>query len=206
MFIESPVFPDSISEGFVGGPVFRTYVFETWQGNEQRSATWSRAKHSYSAGFSIRTSDDMDVLRSFIREMKGRRNGFRFRDPIDYQLSSELIGTGNGATAIYQIIKTYTVGSQTYVRKIMKPVSALVVTVNAVVKTAGVDYNIDYTTGIITFTSSVTNTHAIRVTGEFDVPVRFDNDVMAATHDGYLSESWGGVKLIELSDTQAVEA
>lgn len=196
-FIETPRFPDDIAYGSSGGPEFKTFVFEGQSGIEQRHQAWSRHRSRYDVSYGIRDKTDMDTVRAFFYNMKGRANGFRFKDWGDYELTAEQIGTGDTTTTVFPITKTYTSGAQTYVRRIFKPVSGIQVFVNGVLQTITTHYTIDLTTGIITFVSAPAAV-PITVTGEFDVPVRFDTDVLAASHEGYLTEAWGSIPLVEI--------
>lgn len=201
-FLESPRFPDQISYGSSGGPSFRTFIFEGHSGIEQGSVAWDRARHRYNAQKGITDKADMDTVRAFFLNLRGRARGFRWKDWSDYELLNEQIGTGNGAATVFKITKTYTAGALSYVRRIFKPVSGIQVRVNGVLQTEGAlnNYTIDLTTGIITFTGSSIppNGQAITVTGEFDVPVRLDTDQLDATHEGFLTETWGQIPLVEL--------
>lgn len=207
-FIESPRFPDNIAYGSSGGPGFKTHIFEGFSAIEQRSQLWSRVRYQYDVSYGIRDTDDMDVVRNFFMAARGRAVGFRFKDHSDYELVEEVIGTGDGVTAAWPIIKTYGAGTgNTYARRIFKPiVDTVQVWVNNVsipidnVAPTSSEASVNFTTGIITFGSSVipANGHAIEVSCEFDVPVRFDTDDMKAVHEGWLSESWGSIPLVEL--------
>lgn len=197
-FLESPRFPDSVAEGSGGGPTFKTDVFTTNTALETRSARWSRPKHKYNAGFGILTTSDMDAVRVFFLVTRGRYNSFRFKDWNDYQLTSELIGTGNGVQLVYNITKKYTTGAYSYTRPIYKPVaSGLLVYVNNVLKTLTTDYTINTATGAITFVVAPPNTHTVKVTCEFDVPVTFGDDALQALHVGLASEDWASFTLVE---------
>lgn len=202
-FIETPRFPDNISYGSSGGPGFKTYIFEGHTGIEQRSINWSRARGRWDVSYGVRDKSDMDIVRAFFYEMRGRATGFRFKDWSDYALDYENIGTGNGVQNTFTVTKSYG-ETNAYVRRIFKLVSGtVVVKVNDVTVPLGTgnsQVNLNFNTGSMVFGSSVVpaDTHAITVTGEFDVPVRFDTDVMAAAHDGFLTESWGSIPLVEL--------
>lgn len=198
-FIETPRFNDNISYGSGGGPEFKTHVFEGHSAIEQRQAAWLVARQRYDVSYGIRDNADMDVVRAFFYNCHGRASGFRFKDWADYTMTSELIGTGDGAVTAYQIIKTYTTGSETYVRTIRKPVTATIqVYVNDVLQTLTTHYTVDSTTGIITFVSAPPNTETVKVTCEFDVPVRFDVDHLQASHDHFDTESWDSIPLVEI--------
>ena len=198
-FIETPRFPDDIAYGSSGGPEFRTFIFEGQSGIEQRYSTWSRHRLRYDVSYGIRNQTDMDTVRAFFYNMGGKAVGFRFKDWSDYSMTDMNIGTGDAAETQFGISKTYTSGAQTYVRRIFKPIgTGLVVKVDGVTQTITTDYTVDTTTGIITFVSPPGAALPITVTCEFDVPVRFDTDIMAASHEGYLTESWGSIPLVEI--------
>ena len=197
-FLETPRFPESVSEGASGGPTFLTHVFDCNGGLEQRNCMWTRAQHVYDVGLGIRDQADMVTAREFFVVIQGRKNSFRYKDWNDYQLTSEQIGTGTGSLTTFQITKTYTTGSYTHVRDILKPVaSGLLVYVNDVLQTITTDYTVDTTTGVITFVVAPGNGLSVKVTGTFDVPVRFSIDAMSSEHVGFEAEDWDGVRLIE---------
>jgi uncharacterized protein (TIGR02217 family) len=152
----------------------------------------------------IRNQSDMDTIRALFYNTSGRAAGFRFKDWGDYQLNNMQIATGDGSTKVFKITKTYAVTGSSYVRRIFKPVSGTMnVYDNGVLRTEGAGagkYTVDYTTGIITFDNAITpaNTHPITVTCEFDVPVRFDADELSSSMDGFLTESWSNIPLVEI--------
>ena len=194
-FIETPRFPEDISYGSGGGPEFKTHVFTV----EQRQASWTVARARYDVSYGIRDVTDMDTVRAFFYNTAGKASGFRFKDWSDYMLTAENIGTGDTVETVFQITKTYTTGAETYIRNIKKPVTGIEVYVDAVlqVEGGGSDYTIDTTTGIITF-NAAPGVFAITVTGTFDIPVRFDTDFLMAKHDGFETEAWDAIPLIEL--------
>lgn len=200
-FLETPRFPDDISYGSGGGPEFKTYVFEGHSGVEQRHIAWTRDRARYDVAYGVRDNADMNVVRSFFYNCFGRATGFRFKDWADYTLNTEVIGTGDGVETVFPITKTYTTGALSYVRRIFKPVpGTIVVRVNGVTQTVTTHYTVDTTTGIITFTggNEPAMGHAVDVTCEFDVPVRFDTDSLKAVHEGFDTEQWGGIPLVEI--------
>lgn len=177
--------PPTLEAGMRGGPAFYNVIQESISGVEQRVQVWAKCRGRWECSYPIADLDtansDFRAVIALYRASLGSLRAFPFKDWGDYQLSSEKIGTGDGADTTFQITKTYdpsniilnTPGSVTYVRDIYLPISGLVVKVNNVTKTIVSDYTIG-STGIITFTSAPANGHDITVTGEFDVPVRFD--------------------------------
>lgn len=212
-FIETPRFPVNIAYGSAGGPGFRTTIFEGHSAEEQRGVNWDRAKARYTISYDMRDTDDMATVRRFFFALRGRAVGFRFKDFADYRLTQEVIGTGNSVNLVFKLTATYTVGSETYVRRIFKPVptsidpdAPFIVRVNGSVVSGG-NYSVDYTTGIITFIGGQApgNGLAVDVTCHFDVPVRFDVDLLQPSHEGFDVESLSGVPLVELLLKDVVE-
>lgn len=196
-FIESPRFPENISEGSSGGPEFKTFIFEGSQGHEQATVAWSKAKAKYDVGYGIRDTEDMDIVRRFFYECRGKAVGFRYKDWADFILDEEVIGEGNGVSTVFKIIKTYGT-TNPYVRRIFKPVvDSVSVTVGGVPVEDGMGVTIDYTNGTMEFDVAPDDEAEIVVSCEFDVPVRFDIDQMSASFEGYQSETWGSIPLVE---------
>lgn len=199
-FLESPRFPEQISYGSRGGPSFKTFIFEGHSGIETGAVGWDKARHRYNAQKGITDKEDMDVVRAFFLNLRGRARGFRWKDWSDYVLDNVLIGTGDGVNDTFLVTKTYSTGDLSYVRRIFKPCAGLEVRVNGTLMTLDTHYTLDLTTGIIVFTAGniPADTNEVRVTGEFDVPVRLDTDQLEAQHDGFELETWGAIPLVEL--------
>jgi uncharacterized protein (TIGR02217 family) len=109
-------FPTRISLGASGGPERRTEIVVLGSGGEERNSRWADSKRSYNAGYGIKSVDDLHAVIAFFEERRGRLHGFRWKDWSDYkscaptatpQASDQQIGVGNGATAAFQLIKTY---------------------------------------------------------------------------------------------------
>jgi len=205
-FIEER-FPSDISYGSSGGPSFSTTVYEALSGYEQRNMNWQDARCVYDVSHGIRDKADMETVLNFFYAVRGKAIGFRYKDWGDYTLSQELIGTGDGSTVAFQITKTYAAGVQEYVRTIRKIVTPVVgppaivfeVYVNDVLQGSG--YTANYNTGVITFDVAPAAAATIKVTCEFDVPVRFDTDEMQITEEAWELETWDSIPLIEIRTT-----
>jgi uncharacterized protein (TIGR02217 family) len=197
-------FPEDISYGSQGGPSFNTTVYTATSGFEQRNMNWEDARCVYDISYGIKDKTDMGVVLNFFYAMRGKAIAFRYKDWADYKLSQELIAVADGTAVDFQITKTYKAGVQEYVRTIRKIVTPVVgppaivfeVRVNDVLQVGG--YSVDYNTGILTFTVAPTAAATIKVTGEFDVPVRFDTDAMEITEEAWELETWDSIPLIEI--------
>lgn len=196
-FIETPRFPDTVGFGSTGGPGFKTDIFTSASGFEQRNLLWQEARCEFNVSTGVREKADMDDLLSFFYQVRGKAVGFRFKDWGDYELTNEQFGTGNSSQLQFQLTKTYGTGATAYVRRITKPVTGtLAITVNMVPQTEGVDFTVDYSTGIVTF-AIAPGAYAIRASGEFDVPCRFDTDKLPRSYEDWQALSTS-VAIVEL--------
>lgn len=199
-------FPPCISYGSRGGPRFKTTVLELSSGNEKRNIDWQKMRAEYDVAHGIKTKEEMDELRAFFYARRGRAYAFRFKDWGDFTLARQVIGATNGALATFQIYKRYTSGGFSYDRDLIKIVADTTrVWVNNVeidAGAAGDEFAVNLTTGIVTIgaTLAATSAQDVEVSCEFDVPVRFETDVLAASHDFYNVESWDQIMLREVRD------
>ncbi len=137
------------------------------------------------------------AVKSLYKVARGSLHSFRFRDWSDFALTDANIGTGDGATTAFQIVRKWTVDAETHSRKITRPVSPLVVKKDDVVQVSG--YTVDYTTGIVTFTPAPAIGVVITVTGEFDIPVRFDTTMTSVGRSAY-NEHLDTLTLVEVRE------
>ena len=123
--------------------------------------------------------------------------GFRFKDWTDYRARGQAIGTGDGATKAFQLVKSYVSGAGSETRTITKPVQGTVVPYLAGIKqTSG--WSVNTTTGVLTFLTAPAQGIAVTADFEFDVPVRFDTDSMAVTIEQIDLHQWSDIPVIEI--------
>lgn len=199
-------FPDNISRGARGGPERRTLIVELASGDEERNASWANSRRRYDVAYGIRRADDLAAVVAFFEARNGRLYGFRFKDWGDHKSclpsgtpapTDQLIGTGDGATTAFQLVKRYASGSQTWVRTMTKPVAATVrVALDGAEQLSG--WSVDTTTGVVTFDTAPTAGVAITAGFEFDVPVRFDTDALDVTLDLERLGSITSIPLLEI--------
>lgn len=196
-FIETR-FPTDIAYGSGGGPEYSTDIVITQSGYEQRNANWSQARARYNVAHGVKTQAQLDVLIAFFRARRGRADGFRFKDWTDYRATGQAIGTGDASTTAFQLVKTYASGGASETRTISKPVAGTVqVYVDAVPQNSSA-FSAGLTDGMVTFAAPPASGAAITADFEFDVPVRFDTDRLAATLDAYGTLSWNDIPLVEI--------
>ena len=179
-------FPLDVSLGSRGGPVRRTDIVTLASGREHRNSRWASSRRRYDAGLGVRTVDTLHAVIAFFEERRGKLYGFRFRDRTDWRSGEpskeptpldQRIGTGDGTTKNFQLVKTYGSSFAPYVRTITKPVGGSVnVAVDGVEQEVGAAFNCDPTTGLVTFAEAPPAEAVITAGFAFDVPVRFDTD------------------------------
>jgi uncharacterized protein (TIGR02217 family) len=197
MTISEERFPDDIAYGSAGGPVFSTSIVTNAGGFEKRNSHWEVARGVYNVAHGVKNKAQLDALIAFFRARKGRAQAFRFKDWSDYGAVAQVIGGGNGTKTTFQLVKTYVSGSNTDTRIITKPVAGTVrIYLGNTLQTSGV--NVNTTTGLITFTTPPANAVSVKADFEFDVPVRFETDQLAAQLDDYGLYSWGEIPLVEV--------
>lgn len=156
--------------------------------------------------YGIRRADDLAAVVAFFEARNGRLHGFRFKDWGDHKsgLPSQMpaptdqpIGIGDGVTTVFQLVKRYTSGAQSWTRSIAKPVAGTVtIALNGTLQPSG--WTIDTTTGLVTFAAPPAAGVAVTAGFAFDVPVRFDTDVLDVTLDLERLGSITSIPLLEI--------
>ncbi|MAM39771.1 MAG: glycoside hydrolase family 24 [Erythrobacter sp.] len=198
--------PDDISRGARGGPERRTQIVELASGDEERNASWANSRRRYDVAYGIRRADDLAAVVAFFEARNGRLFGFRFKDWADWKscapsqmpsATDQVIGTGDGTTTAFQLVKAYASGSQTWTRIITKPVVGTVrVASDGVEQASG--WSVDTTAGLVTFDAPPGADATITAGFEFDVPVRFDTDTLDVTLDIERLGSITSIPLLEI--------
>jgi uncharacterized protein (TIGR02217 family) len=199
-------FPDNISRGARGGPQRRTQIVELASGREERNASWSTSRRRYDVSYGIRRVDDLHAVVAFFEARLGRLYGFRFKDWADYKSCApskgvsemdQLIGTGDGETTEFALSKAYGTAPHIYQRRIEKPVAGTIrIALGGAEQFNG--WSIDNDTGIVTFDAAPESDVSITAGYQFDVPVRFDSDLMDVTLDIERLGSITSIPLVEL--------
>lgn len=169
-------FPRTFAYGVTGGPEYATDLFTSPSGYEARQQHWLQSRGRWTVSFQHRTAAEIAPLLTLFRAVaEGCAYSFRFHDETDDTFANP-IGTGDGVTTDYPLVKIYTVGSLTASRRLSAPIVATVtVTVGGVPTTA---YTLEATTGLVRFAVAPPMGAEIAAAGEFDVPVRFATDTL----------------------------
>ncbi len=203
-------FPTEIAFGSAGGPERRTEIVSLGSGHEERNARWADSRRRYNAGYGIRSLDDLHAVIAFFEERRGRLYGFRWRDRIDFKscapggaatAGDQVIGTGDGATAAFPLVKRYGATHAPWLRPIRKPVAGSVrVAVEGTELGEGADWTCDAATGVVTFAAGSVPADGETVTAgfAFDVPVRFDTDQLDINLTSFAAGDIPTIPLVEI--------
>lgn len=203
-------FPTAISRNGQGGPERRTDVVVLGSGHEERNARWADSRRAYNAGYGVKSVDDLNAVIAFFEERRGRLHGFRFRDPADWKSCvpsaapsalDQPIALADGATASFQLVKTYGSTFAPWTRVIAKPVAGTVrIAVAGATKALGTDFVVDTATGRITFLAGHVPVAGASITAgyEFDVPVRFDTDKLEINLQGFHHGAIPSIPIVEI--------
>lgn len=199
-------FPTSVALHSTGGPMRKTEIVTLGSGFEERNAVWAGSRRHYDVGYGVKTLDDLHAVIAFFEARRGRLYGFRFKDSADYKscapsasvsASDQALGTGDGATKGFALIKAYNSGPGSWTRTIAKPVAgSVIVAVGGTVQDSGV--TADATTGIVTFATAPADGAVITAGYEFDTPVRFDTEQLAINLSHFQAGEIPSIPLVEV--------
>jgi len=204
------LFPLDIALRSAGGPERRTDIVALGSGREERNARWAHSRRRYDAGYGVKTLDALSNVVAFFEERRGRLHGFRWRDRLDQSSAApgaaltavdQVIGTGDGSAAIFQLTKTYGSIYAPYQRPVTKPVPGSVrVAVAGIEVAAGVAFTCDTATGLVTFLAGHIPGPGAAVTAgfQFDVPVRFDTDYLEVDLSAFAAGQIPKIPLVEI--------
>lgn len=192
-FVDEPL-PRTIP-GFpcYAAPRFKTTINVNASGKERRNQEWEHPLHRYvlpeAAG---RKWEVVDGLSDHWKIMRGPLHSFPFYDPFDFascalvrpnqlpaiSMTDQYLGTADGFTDSFQLVKTYSVGAETYDRPIFHPVVTSVIIARDGVLVPAADYTVSRTTGKVLFDvpPALGGLGIITAGFLFDVEVRFEGD------------------------------
>lgn len=187
----------------ISAPRTNTTITANAGGNEQRNQNWDHPLHTFilpeAAG---RNWSVIEALKKHWLIMRGPWRSFPWRDPLDkasidllvpnepdedlldrISRADQTLGTGDGFTDSFQLVKTYTVGSETYERTIHLPVEeSVLVEINGKAHDdpthAGGAYSFTVSRpgGVVALSYPPPAGHAVKAGFLFDVEVRFESD------------------------------
>ncbi len=200
-------FPVSVALGATGGPERRTEIVTLASGREVRNARWADSRRRYDAGSGVKTLDELAAVVAFFEERRGRLHAFRFRDRADCRSgppsaaptpTDQRIGTGDGSTTAFALVKRYGGAFAPWDRRIDKPVAGSVAVAVDGVALGVSDFAVDVTTGIVALALPPPTGAAVTAGFLFDVPVRFDTDHLAVDLSSFAAGEIPSIPLVEV--------
>lgn len=182
--MSAAVFPSLVGLGweFERKPKFRNIVQESVSGFEDRIGLMLYPRFVYTLNYDMLRGDatnlEFQTLFAFFCARRARFDSFLFTDPDDYTVTAQGIGTGDGSTTEFQLVRAMTgTGGVSFVMPIIAPNVVSEVRVDgAPVNPA--DYAVDADTGLITFDVAPGNGLAIVADFTYYWRCRFDADEM----------------------------
>lgn len=201
--MSTQVFPTLAGKGYdiLRTPIWNTITSQNISGKEDRISLQTYPRYQWDLVFNFLRSDSTNLefqsLLGFYNARNGSFDSFLYSDPDDYTITGQQIGTGNGSTLTYQLVKT--LGG--FVEPIYAPHTVSKVYVD------GVD-QVGYwtvsnwgttTPGIVTFSGghAPANTKAITADFTYYYPCRFVDDKIAFSN--FMSQLWDMKKLSFMS-------
>jgi len=187
------LFPLALGAEAEVSPGFSTAIVTSAGGHEARNASWAEARAQYDVGPGVRSEADIATLLAFFRARMGPARGFRLRDPFDWQGVDEALGTGDGTTTRFALLRHY--GDMT--RRITRPVAGSVtVTLDgaATIAFSMIDG------GFVELDTAPASDVAVAASFDFDVPVRFAQDSLAVSRATFLAGAAPNVPLTEIRE------
>ncbi|MFM6828850.1 MAG: DUF2460 domain-containing protein, partial [Novosphingobium sp.] len=200
------LFPLALGRDASVTPEFSTNVTITASGFERRNSLWSDARLRFDVGPGVRSEAELGELIAFFRARRGQARGFRLRDPSDFSSNGmtgivtpgdQVIGTGDGASARFALVKHYGESDEAQRRRITRPrAGSLRVSINGA-ETGSFTLE---PRGVIAFTTAPVAGAVVRAGFLFDVPVRFAEDRLDISGAEFAAGEAPSVPLIELRE------
>lgn len=201
-FHDDPLTPDE-SYGLRGGSGFNTAIVQVQSGSEERTARWGSALRTFDAARNIRTRAQAAYYETYWQARQGSANDFPYFDWRDYASTADhattgyaaagggvaavtnvdqTIGTGDGTTKSFQLVKKYVRGAIVRTRNICRPISGTVVVsvdvgAGPVAQTLGVDFTVDLSTGILLFATAPAAGAIIKAGFQYYIRARFGDSI-----------------------------
>ena len=200
---------DQIGKRSSVGPTYDTTVIEQVNGNESRNANWSYPKWEGDLQYGIREYADIEAILRMFHVCQGKAGGFLLRDYLDYKscaldsviaATDQLVGSGDGVTTTFQLVKNYAVGSDIQQRLVRKPEPGTVLLAIGT-QAQTLRWSVDTTTGIVTFDADIVGT-VTAATSTNPVTLTIVGHGLTTGESVYLSTFTGG--FAALNDTREI--
>ncbi len=196
------ILPLGMSLGSSIGPVTSTQQLLVSSGVRKTNKRWTQHLQKFDIGFNVKSTEDVYVIIDIYNAVDGPFGSFLARPWLDWNTTQGLmspgdesfitnvdeplintvtgLNLGDGTTTTFQMTKEYTGSSATalYRENITKPENgSVLLSIDASAKVEGVDFTVNYSTGIVTFIISAPGGAEVPKYGaSFFSPVAFMDD------------------------------
>ena len=168
-------------------PRFATRVQRAVSGRELRALDQPNPTWTWTLTYSVLRDgggyDELRTLMGFFLEQQGSFASFLFVDPGDNRVTGQVLGTGDGSTAAFQLVRA--MGG--FAEPITAPNAVANVYVNGVVQSPSA-YSVGATTGVVTFTTPPPAGDAVSADFTYSFLVRFADD--SAEFENFMFQLW----------------
>lgn len=187
-------------------PEFSTSITVTASGHERRASHWADARLRFDVGPGIRSEEELGTLIAFFRARRGAARAFLLADPFDYSsngmtgtptMLDQTLGTGDGTTANFHLVKHYGGAGDPQIRPITRPRPESVTVSVGGLPASGWTLG---EKGMLLFDAAPPEGVDIRAGFLFDVPVRFAEDRLDVTGASFAAGEAPSVPLIEVRE------
>jgi uncharacterized protein (TIGR02217 family) len=127
--------------------------------------------------------DELRTLAGFFLKQQGSFRPFLFDDPTDNTVSNQVLGTGDGSTRDFQLVRT--MGG--FDEPITAPNTVNVIRCNGI-RQAATGYTVDVATGLVTFVAPPPVEQVITADFTYRFRVRFAED--SAEFENFMYQLW----------------
>ncbi len=165
---------------------FRSNIQETGSGAETAISYWTTPRWRWELKYNFLRQGTLNLvsyteytsLQGFFNQRYGRWDTWLYTDADDNSVTDQAIGTGNGSTTVFQLVRTYA----GFTENVLAPNVITNVKLNGVTQSGG-SYSVSSwgsaTPGRITFNTPPGNGVAITATYTYYWPCRFEEDEMS---------------------------
>ena len=174
-----PLFPALAGIGWSvkRSPVWKTRAQQAISGKETRLADWSYPAWHWELTFDFLRADpvaaEFQSLAGFFNARQGAFGTFLYADADDNAVAGQSLGTGDGATTTFQLIRAF--GS--FIEPVLAPNVVNAVTLAGVAQSSS-SYSVDPATGLLTFTAAPVSGAAIAADFSYYFRCRFAEDTL----------------------------
>ncbi len=188
------IFPSmpGIKWGSTKTPIWSTKVQKTASGRELRAAYYSYPVWKFSLSYEVLRANalaELQTMVGFFNARQGSFDSFLYEDPEDSAVVNQGFGAVIAGQTKYQLVRA--IGGNT--EPITAPKGTPAISVGGVTKTAGTDYTVNNSTGVVTFLTPITAGQQLTWTGGFYFRVRFLQD--SVDFERFLHQLWSLKKI-----------